>query len=65
MPQRMPGTGQQIWEGSDGAPITSYHIDRERRDINVSSEILELQPNETPFLVIAQRASKGTAKSLE
>lgn len=65
-PARMPGnTGQQIWGGRDGAPITSYHIDRERRDIDVSSEILELEPRATPFLVIGQRASRGSAKSLE
>ncbi len=56
---------KNIWEGSDGSPITSFNIDTDRRDLNVANEILELEPSETPFLVIGQRASTGTAQSLE
>ena len=57
--------GKSVWEGSSGAPITTFKVDTERRDLNVANEILELQPSETPFLVIGQRASSGTAQSLE
>jgi len=56
---------KNIWQGTDGSPITSFNIDTDRRDLNVADEILELEPSETPFLVIGQRASTGTAKSLE
>ncbi len=62
---KYPGSGQNIWTGKDGAPVKSYNIDRERRTIDVASDILYLQPSETPFLVIGGRASKKPAKSLE
>jgi len=62
---RMPGTLQNIWQGTDGAPVKSFNIDRERRKIDVASDILELQPHETPFLVLAGRVNKKPVKSLE
>jgi len=56
--------GQPVWSGEDNAPVTSFDIDMQRRDIDVASEILELQPNATPFLVIGQRAAQTSANSL-
>jgi len=54
-----------IWTGTSGAPVKSFNIDTDRRDLNVADEILELQPSATPFLVIANRTSNTSAKSLE
>jgi len=54
-----------IWEGSSGAPVTTFKIDTDRRDLNVANDILELEPSETPFLVIGQRASQQSASSME
>jgi len=56
---------KNIWEGTDGAPVSSFNIGTDRRDLNVADKILELQPSETPFLVIGDKTSVGTAKSLE
>ena len=56
---------QNIWTGTDGAPVSSFNIGTDRRDLNVADKILELQPSETPFLVIGDKTSVGTAKSLE
>jgi len=56
---------KNIWTGTDGAPVDSFRIDTDRRDLNVADRILELQPSETPFLVIGDKTSSGTAKSLE
>ena len=56
---------KNIWTGTDGAPVSSFNVATERRDLNVADRILELQPSETPFLVIGDKTSTGTAKSLE
>ena len=56
---------KNIWTGSSGAPVESFNIGTDRRDLNVANEILELQPNATPFLVIGQRTSNVSAQSLE
>lgn len=56
---------KNIWSGSSGSPITTFNIDTDRRDLDVASDILELQPSETPFLVIGQRASQSSANSME
>ena len=65
MTEKYPGSNQNIWQSTDEAPVTSFAIDTQRRDIDVASDILELQPNETPFLVIGGRASKKPVTSLE
>lgn len=56
---------KNIWAGTDGSPVDSFNIDTDRRDLNVADRILELQPSETPFLVIGDKTSSGSAKSLE
>ena len=56
---------KNIWSGTSGAPVTSFNIDTDRRDLNVADDILELQPSETPFLVIGNKTSNVTAQSLE
>lgn len=54
-----------VWTGRNGAPVTTRHIDTDRRSIDVSKTILELEPDATPFLVILANASKGSTGSLE
>lgn len=56
---------KNIWSGSSGAPVTTFNIDTDRRDLNVADEILELQPSETPFMVIGNKTSSSSAQSLE
>lgn len=56
---------KNIWTGSAGAPVTSFNIDTDRRDLNVADDILELQPSETPFMVIGNKTSNVSAQSLE
>ncbi len=54
-----------IWEAAQGAPVTTFHVDTDRRDIDISKSILELEPDATPFLVVLANASKETSNSLE
>jgi len=64
----MPGTADfrpNIWGATDGAPVSSYHIDRDRRDIDISSDIYKLLPDANPFLVILMQARKNPVNSLE
>jgi len=56
---------KNIWTGSSGAPVDSFNIETDRRDLNVAEDILELQPSETPFMVIGNKTTTGSAKSLE
>ena len=56
---------KNIWTGSSGAPVSSFDIDTDRRDLNVADEILELQPSETPFMVIGNKTTDTSAQSLE
>jgi hypothetical protein len=56
--------GINLWPGSDGAPVTTFHIDSHRRDIDVSKEISYLVPTATPFLTILTRARKDPIDSL-
>ena len=56
---------KNIWTGTAGAPVSTFNVATERRDLNVADRILELQPSETPFLVIGDKTSTGTAESLE
>lgn len=56
---------KNIWSGTAGSPVSTFNIDTDRRDLNVANEILELQPAETPFMVIGNRTSSSQAQSLE
>ena len=56
---------KNIWDGTAGSPVSSFNVATERRDLNVADRILELQPSETPFLVIGDKTSTGSASSLE
>ena len=56
---------KNIWTGSSGAPVSSFNIDTDRRNLNVADEILELQPSETPFMVIGNKTTDTSAQSLE
>ena len=57
--------GRYIWTGTDGSPVTTYHIDTDRRDIDISSEIAMLVPEATPFMTILMRARKLPVNSTE
>lgn len=57
--------GRYIWTGTDGSPVTTYHIDTDRRDIDISSEIAMLVPEATPFMTILMRARKSPVNSTE
>ena len=57
--------GRNIWTGADGTPVTTYNIDSDRRDIDVSSDIAQLMPEATPFLTILMRARKIPVNSME
>lgn len=57
--------GRYIWQGTDGSPVTTYHIDTDRRDIDISSEIAMLVPEATPFMTILMRARKSPVNSTE
>lgn len=45
------------------SPITTYSIDRDRRELDVSKVIAELFPDESPFLVLLLKAKKEPARS--
>jgi len=49
--------------GVDRSPATTYGVDYERRDIDVSSKIAQLMPDITPFLTILMKAKKQTTTS--
>lgn len=57
--------GRQIWPGTAGSPVTTYHVDTDRRDIDISNEISYLVPEATPFLTILMRARKVPVDSTE
>jgi len=64
----MPGTADyrpNIWGPTDGAPVTTYHIDYDRRDIDISSDIQRLLPSATPFLVIMMEAGKSPTQTVQ
>ncbi|HOA41657.1 MAG TPA: DUF5309 family protein [Halanaerobiales bacterium] len=65
MPNPIHYTGRYIWQGTDGSPVTTYHIDTDRRDIDISSEIAMLVPEATPFMTILMRARKLPVNSTE
>lgn len=46
-------------------PVTTFEIDRERREIDVSKEIARYVPNASPFTVILMRARKKSTVSPE
>lgn len=50
---------------ASNSPVTTYGIDRDRRDIDVSKEIARLIPDANPFLVILMRARKRPTKTAE
>lgn len=54
-----------IWGPTDGAPLTTYKTDTDRRDIDVSRKIATLLPDATPFLVILMRAKKVPTATTE
>lgn len=45
--------------------VTTFDIDRDRRDIDVSRQIARLVPDENPFTVILMRARKKATRSAE
>jgi hypothetical protein len=57
--------GRNIWTGTDGAPVTTYKVDSDRRDIDVSKEISLLVPEATPFISLLMRARKVPVNSTE
>lgn len=65
MPNPIYYAGRYIWQGTDGSPVTTYHIDTDRRDIDISSEIAMLVPEATPFMTILMRARKSPVNSTE
>lgn len=65
MPDPIYYAGRYIWPGTDGSPVTTYHIDTDRRDIDISSEIAMLVPEATPFMTILMRARKLPVNSTE
>ena len=57
--------GRNIWTGNDNAPVTTFDVDSDRRDIDISNEIALLMPEATPYLTILMRASKVAADTQE
>jgi len=57
--------GRIIWGGSSGSPVSTYDVDSDRRDIDVSSKIADLMPEATPFLSILVKARKDPVNSTE
>jgi len=47
------------------SPVTTFHKDRERRELNVSKVIKDLFPDETPFLAITNEVAKEIITSQE
>lgn len=47
------------------SPVTTFHKDRERRELNVSKVIKDLFPDETPFLAITNEVAKEMITSQE
>ena len=54
-----------IWEGADGSPVTTYHVDTDRRDIDISNEISMVVPEATRFMTILMKARKEPVNSTE
>lgn len=48
---------------SSNSPVHTYNMDMDRRDIDVSKKIFELEPNETPFSVMMGRARRKPVSS--
>lgn len=46
-------------------PVTTYDIDRDRREIDVTKRIAEERPDESPFIVILMRARKRPTTNTE
>lgn len=46
-------------------PVTTYDIDRDRREIDVSERIAEERPDESPFMVILMKARKRVTTNSE
>ena len=57
--------GRNIWSGQDNAPATTFDVDSDRRDIDISNEIALLMPEATPFITILMRARKVPVDSQE
>lgn len=57
--------GRNIWSGSDGAPVLTYNVDTDRRDIDIADEIPLLQPEATPYLTVLMKARKDPTNSAE
>ena len=56
---------RNIWESRSGSPVETTHIDYDRRDIDISSEIARYWPEETPFISILMQAAKNSVGSKE
>lgn len=56
---------QNIWKGTNGAPVLTQNIDTDRVDIDVSQTILDVMPDETPFFVVSSRVGVETTKTKE
>jgi hypothetical protein len=57
--------GRNIWTATNGSPVTTFHVDSDRRDIDVSKNIADLVPEATPYLTILMKARKVPIDSLE
>jgi hypothetical protein len=57
--------GRNIWGPTDGAPVTTYKVDSDRRDIDIANDIARLMPEATPFITILMRARKVPVDSQE
>lgn len=50
---------------SSNAPVTTFSIDRDRRDIDVSRQIARYIPDDSPWTVILMRARKRKTQTVE
>lgn len=57
--------GRNIWTATNEAPVLTYSVDSDRRDIDVSEEISYLVPEATPFISLLMRARKVPVNSTE
>lgn len=61
----MPLIQDRMSTPRSNSPVTTFHKDRERRELNVSKVIKDLFPDETPFLAITNEVAKEIITSQE
>jgi len=54
-----------IWGPTDESPVTTFSIDTDRRDIDISRDIAQLLPDATPFLVVLIEAQRSPTSTTE